>query len=184
VSCTPGAQTTSPSSSPRRHAVTTSSADIRGTALRSSPWRSWNSVATIPGHLTQDERDHLFALADHTPPPRTLRSDVASLRAAHGRAADDPEVRGLVDRLLRESDEFAALWERHEVGSRAGMAKRFVHPLVGPLTLDCDILTAENLTERLIVFTARPGSDDADRLELLAVIGSQGFPSGATVDTG
>jgi len=44
------------------------------------------------------------------------------------------------------------------------------------LTLDCQVLTAENLTERLVVFSAVPGSDDADRLALLAVVGSQGFP--------
>jgi hypothetical protein len=36
-SSTPGAQTTSPSSKPRRLAVTTSAADMRGTALRSRP---------------------------------------------------------------------------------------------------------------------------------------------------
>ena len=36
--------------------------------------------------------------------------------------------------------------------------KRFVHPLIGPLTLDCQVLTSENLTERLVVFTASPGS--------------------------
>ena len=142
--------------------------------------------------LTQAERDHLYALAGHTAPPRAFRTDhaspglhamhsrihVATLRAVHGRAADDPEAHELVERLLSESDEFAALWERHEVASRAGTMKRFLHPLVGPLTLDCQVLTAENLTERLVVFTASPGSEDADRLALLAVVGSQAFSDG------
>lgn len=109
--------------------------------------------------------------------PQHSSSHVASLRAVHGRAGDDPEVGELVDHLLRESDEFAALWERHEVASRTDALKRFVHPLLGPITLDCQILTSENLTERLVVFTASPGSEDADRLELLSVTGSQGFPS-------
>jgi transcriptional regulator with XRE-family HTH domain len=106
------------------------------------------------------------------------RIHVASLRAVHGRAAEDPEAHELVDLLLHESDEFAALWERHEVASRAGTMKRFVHPLVGSLTLDCQILTSANVTERLVVFTASPGSADAERLALLSVIGSQAFPSG------
>jgi hypothetical protein len=58
--------------------------------------------------------------------------------------------------------------------------KRFLHPLVGEMTLDCQILTSEsNLTERLVVFTASPGSEDADRLALLSVIGSQGFAADA-----
>jgi transcriptional regulator with XRE-family HTH domain len=202
--------------------------------------------------LTQDERDHLFELAGHTPPTRTWRTDhaspellrvleqldtpaqitsdlgvtlaqnplaealvgvqtrhtglrrsliyrwftepaerrihpeedqplhsriwVASLRAVHGRAPDDAEACELVDHLLRESDEFAALWERHEVASPDGKLKRFVHPLVGGLTLHCQILISEqNVTERLVVFTAAPDSEDAQRLELLSVIGSQGF---------
>jgi transcriptional regulator with XRE-family HTH domain len=113
--------------------------------------------------------------ADH---PLHSRTHVAALRAVHGRAADDPEARELVEHLLRVSEEFAALWARHEVANRAGTMKRFLHPLVGPLTLDCQILTAENLTERLVVFTASPGSKDADRLALLTVVGSQAFPSG------
>jgi transcriptional regulator with XRE-family HTH domain len=208
--------------------------------------------------LSQDERDHLFALAGHTAPPRAFRTDHASpgllrvldrletpaqissdlgvtlaqnplaealvgvqthysglarsivyrwftdpaarrihpeadhaqhsrihagsLRAVHGRAADDPEARELVEHLLRESDEFAALWARHEVPTRIRTRKRFVHPLVGQLTLDCQILTSENLTERLVVFTASPGSEDADRLALLAVVGSQAFPRSGALD--
>jgi hypothetical protein len=103
------------------------------------------------------------------------RSYVASLRAAHSRAGDDPEFQALVDALLRESPEFAALWERHEVGTRTDTVKRVRHPLVGELALDCQILTSENKVERLVIFTARPGSEDADRLRLLDVVGTQTF---------
>ena len=110
------------------------------------------------------------------------RGHVAAIRGVHGRSGDDPEVRELIEHLLRESTEFAALWERHEVASPAGRLKRFVHPLVGQLTLDCQILTSENLTERLVVFTANPGSEDANRLKLLSVIGSQAFSSAGTLD--
>ncbi len=127
--------------------------------------------------FTDADQRRIHLEEDH---PTHSRSHVASLRAVHGRAHDDPEVLELVDQLLRESEEFAALWERHEVASRAGTVKRFVHPLVGPLTLDCQVLSSENHTEKLVVFTASPGSEDADRLELLSVIGSQAFPTGGT----
>jgi transcriptional regulator with XRE-family HTH domain len=124
--------------------------------------------------FTDPAARHIFPPADH---PRHSATHVAALRAVHGRAADDPEARELVEALLRESPEFAALWERHEVKDRSGTLKRFLHPLVGALTLDCQVLTAENQTERLIVFTAAPGSEDADRLALLRVVGAQEFPS-------
>jgi transcriptional regulator with XRE-family HTH domain len=118
------------------------------------------------------EQRLIHPVADHL---QHSRSHVAGLRAVHGRATADPEARELVDHLLRESEEFARLWERHEVFSRAGTVKRFVHPVVGTLTLDCQVFTAENSAERLVVFTAVPGSADADRLGLLSVVGTQAF---------
>jgi transcriptional regulator with XRE-family HTH domain len=119
------------------------------------------------------------------------RNYAANLRAVDGRWADDHELHELIDHLVRESEEFAEIWERHEVASRIDTRKRFIHPLVGPMTLDCQILTSENLMERLVVFTATAGSDDAKQLELLAVIGTQEISSealaaksGVTVDNG
>ena len=67
------------------------------------------------------------------------------------------------------------------MASCAGTLKRFVHPIVGPLTLDCQILTSENLNERLIVFTASPGSEDAEKLALLSAIGPQDSPRRTTI---
>jgi transcriptional regulator with XRE-family HTH domain len=103
------------------------------------------------------------------------RSYAAALRAAHGRRGDHPEMAALVDRLRRDSEEFAGLWDRHEVAVRTDTRKRIQHPAVGLLTLDCQILTSESQNERLVVFTAAPGSEDAERLALLSVIGSQTF---------
>jgi transcriptional regulator with XRE-family HTH domain len=103
------------------------------------------------------------------------RSYVASLRAVHGRDRDDTEARALVDLLLSESPEFARLWDEHEVGLRRDHDKHIIHPTIGLITLDCQILTAENQTERLVVFTAAPGSEDADKLRLLSVVGAQTF---------
>jgi transcriptional regulator with XRE-family HTH domain len=103
------------------------------------------------------------------------RSYVANLRAVHGRDRDDAEARELVDLLLAESGEFADLWNEHEVAVRRDTHKRFIHPAIGLIELDCQVLTAENQTERLVVFTATPGSEDAARLELLAVVGGESF---------
>jgi transcriptional regulator with XRE-family HTH domain len=103
------------------------------------------------------------------------RSYVANLRAVYGRDPEDLETRELVELLSSESAEFRELWSRHEVLVRRDTHKRFVHPTIGLIELDCQILTAENQTERLVVFTAEPGSEDADRLKLLAVVGRETF---------
>ena len=124
--------------------------------------------------FTDAQERRIYHVDDH---PHHSRSHVASLRAVHGRA-HDPEARELVEALHDASEEFASLWSLHEVASRAGTVKRFAHPLVGGLALDCQILTSTNLVERLVVFTASPGSEDADRLKLLSVVGSMAVSSG------
>ena len=101
------------------------------------------------------------------------RRYVAGLRAVH--ATGDPEARELVDSLLRLSDEFTRYWDEHEVALPNTTHKVVAHPAVGEIELDCQILTAENQMERLVVFTVTPGTEDAERLALLAVIGTQTF---------
>jgi transcriptional regulator with XRE-family HTH domain len=129
---------------------------------RSNYYR-WFTDPTIREHTPEDERE------------LTSRTYVAGLRAVHGRPGEDPEASELVERLLAESPEFADLWGRHEVGVHRDTRKRLIHPQVGMLELDCQVLTAENQTERLIVFTAAPGSESAEKLELLSVVGTQSF---------
>jgi transcriptional regulator with XRE-family HTH domain len=117
------------------------------------------------------------ARALHPPEEHHLHSHshVAWIRTVYTRDGDDPEVRELVEHLLAESPEFAALWEEHEVSRWSHPIKRFVHPVIGTITLHCEILTAQNVTERLIVFTAMPGSEDVEKLALLRVVGAQSF---------
>jgi transcriptional regulator with XRE-family HTH domain len=111
---------------------------------------------------------------------RLSRSYVAALRIATGRRPDDPRVRSLVDRLLRVSPEFAALWADHDVYWRPDVEpKTFLHPQVGRLELDCQTLIAESESQILLVYTAKPGTESADRLRLLGVVGSQMFADAA-----
>ena len=97
------------------------------------------------------------------------------------RTVQDAEARALVTALLRESPDFARVWDEHEVALPATTNKRVLHPEVGLLELDCQILTAENQFERLVVFTAAPGTEDAERLAMLSIIGSQTFVTDAGV---
>jgi transcriptional regulator with XRE-family HTH domain len=79
----------------------------------------------------------------------------------------------LADALLTRSEEFRDLWDAHEVGIRPAEVKHFTHPEVGALELKCQTLLDPDQSHRLLVYTAEPGSESHEKLQLLAVIGAQ-----------
>ncbi|GAA1936398.1 helix-turn-helix transcriptional regulator [Kitasatospora viridis] len=99
------------------------------------------------------------------------RLHVADLRAASARRADDPAAARLVERLRGASEEFAALWERHEVAVRRRSRLRLEHPVIGAVELDCKVLIDPESDQRLEIYTAPPGSADGARLALLRAEG-------------
>lgn len=50
--------------------------------------------------------------------------------------------------------------------------KTSVHPVVGHITLDCDVFTAAGTDLRIVAYTAVPGSEDASRFDLLRTLGA------------
>jgi hypothetical protein len=108
------------------------------------------------------------------------RAHVAQLRAVVAARPDDPGPAALVAELRGASAEFAELWASHQVARRRAATKRFVHPVVGLLELDCEVLLSDGHAQQLVVHSARPGTDTYERLELLRVIGLQDLtPSGS-----
>ncbi|GAA5044220.1 helix-turn-helix transcriptional regulator [Nocardia callitridis] len=104
---------------------------------------------------------------------RLGRQHVADLRATAARRSGDADVVELIDRLNSESAEFARLWGEHEVAVRLSDTKRMLHPEVGQIDVRCETLLTPNAAQRLLVFTPLPGTDAAEKLELLRVIGTQ-----------
>ncbi len=100
---------------------------------------------------------------------------VADLHAALGRYPEDPRLHSLIDDLRAASTRFAELWEARPVARHTSARKMLEHPEVGRITLDCDVMLVEGSDLRIIVYTAAPGSKDADALALLAVVGLQSF---------
>src|ERR1700712_497591 len=103
---------------------------------------------------------------------------VADLREAAGRYPEDPTIGELVDELQRTSPRFAELWRRRTVAPRASARKTVIHPTVGRITLDCDVLRVRDSDLGLVVYTATPGSPDATALQLVAALGTQSFAAG------
>ncbi|MFI6349975.1 helix-turn-helix transcriptional regulator [Streptomyces sp. NPDC050560] len=95
------------------------------------------------------------------------------LRATAARYPGDPEVTALVAELLAGSEDFAGLWASHDVASQPALRKTFRHPVVGPVTLNCDVLDISDRDQSLVIYTATPGSSDEEALRLLSVLGTQ-----------
>ncbi|MEU9311894.1 helix-turn-helix transcriptional regulator [Streptomyces sp. NPDC048256] len=101
------------------------------------------------------------------------RTAAQHLRGAAGRYPGDPELTALIDELLTGSAEFAELWAAHEVTARPALCKTFDHPLVGLVTVNCDVLDITDRDQRVVIYTAAPGSPSEEALRLLSVVGTQ-----------
>jgi transcriptional regulator with XRE-family HTH domain len=106
---------------------------------------------------------------------------VADLRAAAARYPTDPGIRNLLARLRANSPEFVRRWEQHRVGVRRGSTKRIRHPVVGELELQYEILEITDRGQRLIIYTAPPGSPSLEALRLLQVVGTETFGDQSSV---
>ncbi|WP_030382074.1 MULTISPECIES: helix-turn-helix transcriptional regulator [unclassified Streptomyces] len=93
-----------------------------------------------------------------------LRLMTAKLRAAMAEHLAEPAWKTLLHRLRTESEEFAELWERHEVMGAHGKRKRFDNSRVGLLTLDhTDLWLGPRNGLRLVTYAP---ADDETRARL------------------
>ncbi|GAA1121712.1 helix-turn-helix transcriptional regulator [Streptomyces javensis] len=125
--------------------------------------------------FTDPDARGLYPPEDH---PHHSRVFVADLQAVAARRGGDSEVRRMVAALRRRSEEFTALWDTHDVALRRTDHKRIVHPSLGVIELDCHSLFSEDGHQRLLWFSAPPGTEGAAQLELLSVIGTQDMTAG------
>ena len=102
---------------------------------------------------------------------RDLVGDLHRQLALH---PDDAAVREVVAELLASSERFAALWEERPAGAVGSSRKTFQHPDVGRLTVDCDVLAVVGSDLRVVVWTAAPGTPDADAMAVLGAAARRG----------
>jgi hypothetical protein len=122
--------------------------------------------------FTNPEERVRYPADDHD---RQSRAQVANLRAAYGSMGRDSRAAELVRALQAASPEFAELWERHEVARRYEDHKILLHPELGSIELDCQVLFTEDQSQALLVLTAPPRTEGYEKLRLLAVLGHEHF---------
>jgi len=119
----------------------------------------------------------LYAPRDHDFLSRMFASGLREIVTARGPGS---RAAALADYVLDRSAEFRTLWAAHEVGLRPKEVKHFTHPEVGELELHCQQLVDPGHAHSLLVYTAIPGSESAEKLRLLSVIGAQTLQGGLT----
>ncbi|MFI6793236.1 helix-turn-helix transcriptional regulator [Nonomuraea sp. NPDC050383] len=94
---------------------------------------------------------------------------VAYLRLEAGRRPRDKRLAELVGELSLRSEEFRRLWADHQVKEKTYGVKRMLHPVVGRLDLGYETLALPGDPDLLlVVYTAAPGSEAAEKLAVLA----------------
>ena len=152
---------------------------------------AWNRLASaLLGDLSavpRQERNIIWQRFLGTPDPArsqvamgddereaTAAQSVATLRAAAARYPRDPSVQELVGELRRRSPRFDELWRTGGTSTFwPSQRKSIDHPSLGRLTLDCDALHVPDSDQTVVVYSAEPGTPDADLLALLRVLGTQ-----------
>jgi len=100
---------------------------------------------------------------------------VADLRMTVAKYPADPRVHRLVAELRKQSPRFVELWDAADLRPHPDTSRHkvFDHIEVGRIGLDCDTLIVAGDDLRVMVYTAEPDTEDADRLALAIVLGTQ-----------
>jgi transcriptional regulator with XRE-family HTH domain len=129
---------------------------------RNSVWRHLAGPGSRAVHTPEQKADFEAGL-------------VADLRLTAARYPADPRLKQLIRDLAAQSPRFEKLWESGAPTPHQdyGRHKVIDHPDVGHITLDCDtfIVAADDL--RIMIYTAEPDTEDAERLALAIVLGTQ-----------
>lgn len=112
----------------------------------------------------QPEERELYAPEDHAVISRAI---VAEVLATHGADPSAEEAAALVNALLGQSAEFAAVWAEHPVFEQKWPRLHLNHPDAGLLELNSDFVVDADRSQFLAVFTADPDSEHEQKLRSL-----------------
>ena len=96
-------------------------------------------------------------------PEMVERAIVSDLRRATGRFPNSRRLSELIEELTTSSALFAALWASGHVGAHREDHKVVEHPAVGPITVDCDVMSDGDAELKIVITTVAPGTEDENR---------------------
>ncbi|MBU3064427.1 helix-turn-helix transcriptional regulator [Nocardia sp. NEAU-G5] len=148
--------------------------------------RGWAALlgdpSEVPPPLRNFARDRFPVNDDHTylalwpvtetDPDTTDLALVSDLRRATARFPQDRRLAALIADLNAGNARFAEQWATGEVAANREVRKTVRHPSVGPVTVDCDVLTDGDSELKIVIMAAVPGSDDETKLQLTTVLGT------------
>ncbi|MGD1217312.1 hypothetical protein AB9Q10_02655 [Streptomyces krungchingensis] len=102
---------------------------------------------------------------------------VSDLRRATGRFPYDARLAELIRVLTEGNATFARLWSSGAVAAHREDRKTIEHPRVGPVDVDCDVLTDGDSELKIVILTAQPGSADETKLKLVMADGLDSAPA-------
>jgi hypothetical protein len=147
---------------------------------------AWNTLAaaliTDFSALPPKDRNSIRSFFQSDPDPALfteqahwnfMRESLADLRAAAARYPDDPGIKELVADMSAASELFRRLWAEREVRVRHSTKKHMRHAVVGEIELHCDVLLVPDRDQKVVLYTAAPGTPSYEALKLLRVVGVQ-----------
>ena len=142
--------------------------------------RGWAALvgdpSSTPSHLRNFARDS-FPINREDPRlsqwpvtllgPETAETAIVSdLRGATGRFPNSKRLSDLVQILTTGNERFAELWAAGAVSAHREARKVIEHPAVGPITVDCDVMTDGDAELKIVILTATPDTRDETNLRL------------------
>jgi transcriptional regulator with XRE-family HTH domain len=96
---------------------------------------------------------------------------VSDLRRATGRFPNNRRLTSLIQALTTGNQRFAELWAAGAVSAHREDHKIIEHPAVGPIAVDCDVLTDGDAELKIVILTAAPDTEDETKLRLAFLAG-------------
>jgi transcriptional regulator with XRE-family HTH domain len=129
---------------------------------RNSVWRHLVGPGSRAVHTPEQQREFEAGL-------------VADLRLTAARYPHDQRLKQLIREITAQTPRFEKLWESSAPTPHQDFGRHKVidHPDVGHITLDCDTLVVAANDLRIMIYTAEPDTEDAERLSLAIVLGTQ-----------